>query len=139
MRQHSGVPGIGRRLLSLVYELLLLSAVIFLAGGVATAVAEITGSGHRRIITQLAVASMALGYFVWQWHSRGQTLPMKTWRMRLQTATGDRPSPPQALLRALLCIPGYGLCAVTILWALADHDGQFLHDRLAGTRLVNTA
>lgn len=136
MRQHPGVPGVGRRLLSLIYELLLLTAVIFLAAGIATALAEITGSAHRRIITQLAVALMTLGYFVWQWHGRGQTLPMKTWRMRLETTAGTRLSPEKALLRALLCVPGYGLCAVTVLWALLDRDGQFLHDRLAGTRLV---
>ena len=139
MGQPPGVPGIGRRLLSLVYELLLLTAVVFLAAGIATALAEITGSGHRRIITQLAVASMALGYFVWQWHGRGQTLPMKTWRMRLETTTGNRVSPGKALLRAVLSVPGYGLFAVTVLWALVDRDGQFLHDRLAGTRLVIAA
>lgn len=136
MPRHPGVPGIGKRLLSLIYELLLLTAVVFLAAGIATAITEIIASGHRRIITQLSVASMALGYFVWQWHGRGQTLPMKTWRMRLETAEGNRVSTGRALLRALLCVPGYGLCAVTVLWALIDRDGQFLHDRLAGTRLV---
>jgi len=27
---------------------------------------------------------------------------------------------------------------ITFLWALADTDGQFLHDRIAGTRLIST-
>jgi hypothetical protein len=26
---------------------------------------------------------------------------------------------------------------ISIVWALLDRDRQFLHDRLAGTRLVN--
>lgn len=132
----AGTPGIGRRLLSLVYELLLLTAVILLAAGLATALTTITGSGHARTLTQLSVAVMTLAYFVWQWHSRGQTLPMKTWHMRLETTGGLRVPVARALLRSILCIPCYGLLGVTVLWALIDRDGQFLHDRLAGTRLV---
>jgi hypothetical protein len=30
------------------------------------------------------------------------------------------------------------LLPVSILWAFFDRDRQFLHDRLAGTRLVNS-
>jgi uncharacterized RDD family membrane protein YckC len=30
------------------------------------------------------------------------------------------------------------LLPVSILWALFDREHQFLHDRLAGTRLVST-
>jgi len=29
------------------------------------------------------------------------------------------------------------LWPLSILWALVDRDRQFLHDRLAGTRLIN--
>ena len=136
--QNRSTPAIGRRLLSLVYELLLVTAVILLAAGLATALAEITLSMHKRPLTQLSVVLSTLAYFVWQWHARGQTLPMKTWHMRLETASGSRVPVAQALLRAILCIPGYGLLGITLLWALIDRDGQFLHDRLAGTRLVVT-
>lgn len=130
------VPGVGRRLLSLVYELLLLTAVILLAAGVATALAHGTGFAHPRTLTQLTVISACLGYFAWQWHGRGQTLPMKTWKIRLETAEGKRVPVALALLRAVLSVPGYGLFGITVLWALVDRDHQFLHDRISGTRLV---
>lgn len=133
---HRDTPGIGRRLLSLVYELLLVTAVILLAAGLATALAEFAGSTHTRTLTRLSVALGTLAYFVWQWHARGQTLPMKTWRMRLETAAGGRVPLSRALLRAILAVPCYGLLCITVLWALIDRDGQFLHDRLAGTRIV---
>jgi uncharacterized RDD family membrane protein YckC len=29
-----------------------------------------------------------------------------------------------------------GLAGIGILWALFDRDGQFLHDRIADTRIV---
>jgi uncharacterized RDD family membrane protein YckC len=53
---------------------------------------------------------------------------MKAWRIRLVDVT-----PGKAVLRFLLLV----LLPVSIVWALIDRDRQFLHDRLAGTRLVN--
>jgi uncharacterized RDD family membrane protein YckC len=50
--------------------------------------------------------------------------------------TAEPVRPAQALLRYLLCWPSIILGGVGIVWALFDRDRQFLHDRLAGTRLV---
>ena len=77
-----------------------------------------------------------LVYFVGFWSKSGQTLAMKTWHLRLQTHDGLPTRPMQALLRFLLCWPSIGLGGVGIVWALFDREGQFLHDRIAGTRLV---
>ncbi|HNH25004.1 MAG TPA: RDD family protein, partial [Accumulibacter sp.] len=66
----------------------------------------------------------------------GQTLAMKTWRIRLLSADGRPVRPAQALLRFLLCWPSLILVGVGIVWAMVDRDHRFLHDRLAGTRLV---
>ena len=64
---------------------------------------------------------------------------MKTWRIRLESTSGDRITPLQALLRMTLATLGYLTAGVSILWVLLDCDRQFLHDRLAGTRLVTAA
>ena len=61
---------------------------------------------------------------------------MKTWRIRLVAADGGAVSPGQAILRFVLCWPSLLLAGVGLLWALVDRDRQFLHDRLAGTRLT---
>lgn len=134
MAADSATPGIGRRLLCLVYELLLLIAVLLLAGAMATALAQ-SSPGYSRIITQGFVLAACCGYFAWQWHRSGQTLPMKTWRIRLETASGGKVSLPRALLRTLLSAAGYGT-GLSLIWVFFDRDRQFLHDRLAGTRLV---
>lgn len=138
MTGRPATPGLGRRLLSLVYEALLLIAVVLLAGGVAAALTQIVGTVSARFLTQIIVAGVCPGYFVWQWHRGGQTLPMKTWRMRLETADGTRVAVSRALLRAALATMGYLLLGISVLWAFVDSDRQFLHDRLAGTRLVKT-
>ena len=77
-----------------------------------------------------------LVYFLWFWCRSGQTLAMKTWRIRLIGEAGLPVRPAQALLRFLLCWLSLGIGGVGIIWSLFDRDRQFLHDRLAGTRLV---
>jgi uncharacterized RDD family membrane protein YckC len=70
-------------------------------------------------------------YFLWSWLRGGQTLAMKAWRIRLVDVT-----PARALMRfalAVLLVP----TLISIVWSLFDRDRQFLHDRIAGTRLTN--
>lgn len=136
MTARSKTPGIGRRLLSLIYEILLLIAVALLAGGTAAALAQLTNPVYARPLTQMIFIAASATYFAWQWHHSGQTLPMKTWRMRLETVNGMSITMPRALLRAALATAGYLLLGLSVIWAFIDHDRQFLHDRLAGTRLV---
>jgi len=131
-------PGVSRRLLSLVYEILLLIAIALFAGGAAAALAHITSIAYTRLFTQTIGTVTCAAYFTWQWHRSGQTLPMKTWRMRLETVDGMRVAVPRAMLRATLATAGYLLLGISVIWAFIDRDRQFLHDRLAGTRLVVT-
>ena len=139
MNSSPATPALGRRLLCLIYEALLLTAVILTAGGLATVLAQIAGINRPRILTQVIVVIVCAGYYAVQWQRRGQTLPMKTWRIRLESTSGDRITPLQALLRMTLATLGYLTAGVSILWVLLDCDRQFLHDRLAGTRLVTAA
>lgn len=126
-----------RRLASMTYESLLLIALILVmtfpfvgfTGGVVS-----TGS---RIALQLYLALVCGLYFVWFWRHGGQTLPMKTWRIRLRTSSGDAPATRQAILRYMAALMGTLPFGLTFWWALFDRDRQFLHDRLLGTRLVH--
>ncbi len=78
-----------------------------------------------------------LAYFLWFWRHGGQTLAMKTWKIRLVTGQcGDAPSSMQLFLRYIFCWPSLLFYGAGLVWALFDREGQFLHDRLAGTRLV---
>ena len=63
---------------------------------------------------------------------------MKTWRIRLVSTDGTAVRPGLALLRYALCWPSLLFFGIGVLWACVDRDGQFLHDRLTGTRLIAT-
>ena len=131
-------PGLGRRLLCLIYDLLLLTALVLFAGGIAAAIAQLAGPDNTRLVTQAVVMTLCPAYFVWQWLRGGQTLPMKTWRIRLVSQDGGTITPVQSLLRLVLAMAGYPCLGITVLWALIDRDGQFLHDRLSGTQLIRS-
>jgi len=116
----------------MLYEALLLFAVAFFASWVfffASGGRDAT-AGWLRHALQLFVLVVFSAYFLWCWLRGGQTLAMKAWRIRLVEVT-----PRRALLRflySLLLVP----TALSVVWALVDKEKQFLHDRLAGTRLV---
>lgn len=88
-------------------------------------------------LLQLHLLAVLLLYFVWFWRHGGQTLAMKTWKIRLESAiTGKTVTLPQAMLRFVLCGPSVLFFGAGLVWAVFDRERQFLHDRLAGTRLT---
>ena len=121
--------------MSLAYEVVLLFAILFVASYLFLSLARDAQSGLPRLAFQAYVLAVCGAYFVFCWVRGGQTLPMKTWRIRLVTEQGDSLAVGRALRRYLLAVPST-LSGVGVLWALVDPDRQFLHDRLAGTRII---
>jgi uncharacterized RDD family membrane protein YckC len=146
------------RLFCMVYEAMLLFGVVFIAGWLFSTLLQqrhALALRHGQQVWQFIVLGV---YFGWFWTHGGHTLAMKTWRVRVVTRAGQALSWPRALLRYLLAwlwfLPGLVLAwwleargsmllllpmLNAVLWALTsrlDPDRQFLHDRIAGTRLV---
>ena len=125
-------PSLARRLAAMVYEAFLIFAVAFFAAWVfffASGARDATSGVLRREL-QLFIVVVLAAYFLWCWLRGGQTLAMRAWHIRLVDVT-----PRKALVRFLLAA---ALLPLSILWALVDRDRQFLHDRLAGTRLIDS-
>jgi uncharacterized RDD family membrane protein YckC len=121
----------------MTYEAILLFAVAFIGVWLFQfAAGTLAIGGWRRHLLQIFLLAVFAIYFVWCWTRGGQTLAMKTWRIRLVSKNGHgRLAPAAALLRfvcALLLVP----TLVGVLWALVDRDRQFLHDRIAGSLLI---
>jgi uncharacterized RDD family membrane protein YckC len=153
---------LARRLAAMGYEALVVAAILLIASLPFAGAATGRLDGTARHLFQ-AYLFLVLGlYFVWCWRRGGQTLPMKAWRLRLVDRAGAPLATSRAILRYALAALALGSSAVavlvlwrypraaagwlalapglvTILWSLADGDRQFLHDRLAGTRIVPAA
>jgi len=146
-----------RRLLSMTYEAMLLFAVVFVAGYLFDTLTQSRNALMLRHTRQAWLFVVLGAYFVWFWTHGGQTLAMKTWRIRL-VGPAVRLTVGRAVARYLLlwifAVPTLGilyladvqgwaavaaLAAALLLppiYALVDRDGQFVHDRILGTRLV---
>lgn len=129
-------PSILRRSIAMFYELLLLAAVlIFFLVVPHVLLGAFAGIKASSVALKIHALLLMLLYFVWFWTHGGQTLAMKTWRIRLTDKSGARLRPAQAVLRYLAAWPSILLGGVGIWWAFFDRDGQFLHDRIADSRL----
>ncbi len=159
-----------RRFAALLYEGILLFGVMFITAYLFSALLQFkSAAGSPSLyLFQFYMFGMVGFYFVWCWTHGGQTLPMKTWKIRV-AATDGKLAPGRAWLRYTLTwigplaglviyklaaeLSGFGTASFSMaafwialpflllnwLWAWADRDGQFLHDRLAGTRLESVA
>ena len=130
-------PGLARRLAAALYEALLVVALMFIATFPFLAFFGDSTHGWRRNLLQAWILFVVGAYFVWFW-KRGQTLPMKTWHMRLVRYDGAPVGTGRAVHRYVLGILGTAALGLGFLWALVDRDRQFLHDRLAGTALIDS-
>jgi uncharacterized RDD family membrane protein YckC len=144
----------------MTYEAVLLFGIVFVTG---YALLALTGwtyplQARQRWILQ-AVLFVAVGaYFVYCWVRVGQTLAMKSWRLRVVDRDGSLLSVPRALLRYVLAwslfAPGLLFVAladagplqnllalvasVLVMVGLArlDPRRQLLHDRILGSRVI---
>lgn len=125
-----------RRLLSLIYEALILAALLLAGALPAVFLTRAWDHALARPLLQVWLMLLCGIYYVWHWTRTGQTLPMKTWQLQLVANDGSPVTVARASLRYLVAIAGTFLLGLGFLWALIDRDRRFLHDRLAGTRIV---
>lgn len=126
---------VGRRLLALVYETLLLVALVFVGSLPFVMLTHDMSRESERPLFQLYLVALMGLYFTWQWRHGGQTLALKTWRLRVVTREGAPLTWGHALRRYVFALPGTLLFCAGFLWALVDRERLFLHDRLAGTMI----
>lgn len=156
--------GLGRRLCSQLYELLLIAALLLTVAALMTGLQAWLGQSLLLdLLTQLALAGSLFGYFGSSWVKTGQTVAMKAWRLKL-VRQGDmqlvdwRQAGFRYVVALLLFVGmpaisylawsrnlGHGReallislawCALPYLAAFYDKERLFLHDRLARTRQI---
>ena len=146
------------RLLCMVYEAMLLFGVLFIATWLFSTLLQQRHALYLRDALQDWLFVVLGLYFCWLWTHGGQTLAMKAWDLRVLDSTDSPLSWRRAVLRYALCwlwfLPGLAVAKLSgaqgwmllllpaaniVLWALSlrlDPDRQFLHDRIARTRIV---
>lgn len=151
-------PTLMRRMACWMYEGMLMFGVVFIAGYLFSTLTQTRHALDNRHGLQLFLFLVFGIYFAWFW-SKGQTLAMKTWHIRVVDRQGRPLTQARALLRYLLSWMWFlpplivlaplhlpALEAVVLLagwvlvWALLSRfhpRRQFWHDAWAGTQLVH--
>ncbi|OIQ86323.1 RDD family protein [mine drainage metagenome] len=130
-------PGFLRRLGGVLYDGLTLLALWLMASAIFTSLYGVAAQPAPRLLLQIFSLLVISGYFLWCWTHGGQTLAMRAWRVKVVYANGMALTFTGAFLRFLLAGAGVLAGGAGLWWALFDPDGQFLHDRLAKTRLID--
>lgn len=129
--------GLLRRLAAIMYDALLVGALLFLATipFIALRGGEPVEIGDN-MIYQVVLAAVIYAFFVGFWTRPGRTLGMQSWGLQLETPEGIKPTFTQASLRFFAAILSWAPCGLGFLWQLWDKDRLTWHDRISGTRLV---
>lgn len=153
-------PSLYVRMASWLYEGMLLFAVVFVAGWLFSTLSQSRHALDNRVPLQIFLFIVLGIYFTWFW-TKGQTLAMKTWRVRVADRAGQPLHQWRALARYVLSwiwfVPpmavgsAFKLPVIETLvlvagwvavWAVLSRfhpERQFWHDAWAGTRLVAAA
>ncbi len=130
-------PSLLRRLGAALYDTLLLAALLMLASFLyVPLVDQALAPPFNRAIYQLYLLAISLAYFFWFWVHGGQTLGLRTWRLRLVARDGGAVTWMQAVRRFLAAIVSWLCLGLGFLWVLVDREKLAWHDRFSGTRLI---
>jgi len=113
----------------------LLVPVLFIAAYVFLALTHAARTPIAHALFQLWLLGVLGVYFAYCWRRGGQTLAMKTWRIRVARQDGSALSTREAVARFLLAVWSLALLGAGFWWVFVDRERQFLHDRLIGSRL----
>ena len=126
---------LARRFAAMFYDSLLLAAVLFFAFiPFVVLFGDLAKQGYNPLST-LYMLAVALLYFGWQWTHGGQTLGMKTWKIRVVSLEDGAVSWKQATVRFLVAMVSWAALGLGFVWGLRDPDCLTWHDRASGTRM----
>lgn len=123
-----------RRLLAMVYDLLILSG-LWLAITIMLVIAN-AGQEVPAVILQPALIFATCSFYTIFWRRSGQTLGMLSWQIRVQSMEGGALSLGQCMLRLLFAIPSIGLAGLGLFWILIDPERRAWHDYASFSRVV---
>ena len=132
--------GLGRRLLAIVYDAIIVLALLFVAS---VPVVVLTGGPVEQSLLyrsslQIYELLVAFAFFGGFWHHGGQTLGMRAWRIRIVRDDGTAIGWRDAAVRFLVAIVSWAVFGFGFLWSLVDAERRTWHDIASNTRLIRT-
>ncbi|MDX1507475.1 MAG: RDD family protein [Woeseiaceae bacterium] len=128
--------GLLRRLGAILYDTLLVAALLMLATVPFVAVRGGEPVEPGNYLYQAVLVLVTWAFFVGYWVKRGRTLGMQAWRIQIEDSDGELPGVGACTLRFLAAGVSWACFGLGFLWQLWDPESLTWHDRASGTRLV---
>ncbi len=133
----------GKKLIAWVYDLLGALAIFILSlvvGYLLVLIITLPWAENSEAVSALLsqnplwliyLAASVQYYYVWCWVKGGQTVGMKTWRLKLCKPDGSLLSWKEAYIRSFISLGG-----LAIFWSLFDSEKRGIHDIFCDSRVV---
>lgn len=148
-----------RRLLAMVYDLILVIALVFCAAMLYAAVAKIvsdrTYPALESVETDQVVHNLepidlgwgigpyslcvGMGFYIYFWKKTGQTLGMRAWKLQLTSVDNQPPKLWQLLLRCPLAVISLLALGLGYWFVFFNRNRATLHDILSKTKVTMPA
>ena len=144
MTENASLPlkytGLIRRLLAIIYDLFLLVALLFIATAILMGVNQGNAIERGQPLYPFYIAyllAISFIFYGWFWTHGGQTLGMKTWKMRLQQDNGNAITWPLALIRFITAIFSWLAAGAGFFWSLFSPKKRTWHDIASRSVLID--
>jgi len=128
-----------RRLLAMLYDSLVLLALLIVASAIALPFGNVEKIAFRDFWFTLWLVFVCFAYLAGCWRYGGMTMGMRAWRIKLVSGNDRAVTWPRILLRFIVACVSVGALGAGVLWALVDSHNRTWHDLAARTLLVRFA
>jgi uncharacterized RDD family membrane protein YckC len=125
--------GLLRRLAAMIYDALLVLAILMATITVLVALTNHAVAGPYVLVIGVLEAFAFFAYF---WMFRGQTLGMLAWRLAVRSETGGSLTLEQCVMRFAGAALSLACAGLGYLWILVDRDGRSWSDILSDSVIV---
>lgn len=135
-------PTLLRRFAAMLYDAVLVIAVwlvvftlVYLMLALGFGLVDTTDNPLHQLYFWL-ILPVSMGFYLWFWSHGGQTLGMRTWRIKVLREDGTAVSLSDAAVRYLGALVSALPLGLGFFWSLFDIHRRTWHDRLSHTMLV---
>ena len=128
---------LGRRLMVMVYDTLVVIALLLIAAAAVLPLGGEQSAGKNSLYT-LYLLLVWFSYLGWCWTRGGQTLGMRTWKVRLTGTDKQSVTTGMALARFAVSLLSAVALGLGFWWSLFDRQKRCWHDMASNTCLQRT-
>ncbi len=128
-------PGLLRLLAVIVYDFLLLIALLFLATAILLPFNGGEAFTSHQVFYSLYLLAVSFCFYGWFWTHGGQTLGLRAWKMKVLNDKHTLISWRQAFIRFTAALFSWIFLGLGFLWVLFDKKQRSWHDMASKTGL----